>query len=181
MKILMHRSVLLLVMCLCSVSVFSEHVPFGRIFTSDLDRKKLDSLRRNKNTGSVSQLKISNIMPRIVNKKIEFSGYVLDEKGRAIVWVNGKTPLDGKVSSLVISPPNKDSSKVNVQHMGKQTALKPGQAWLLKDNVVREVYELLPEKLLEKNMDDSTENTGTNGEKKDTRIDEADTDDSDEP
>lgn len=152
-------------------TVVADPYPFGRIFTTSEERKILDHWRR---TGNMPQNEeISAAVPKTQQesalKKIELSGFILREDGSSVVWVNGKSVLSPSKDAVKTSSPRSSGGSISVYHDGKRARLKPGQAWMVEDNTVKEVYEVTPaaqsspiqleEKVVEqeKNVKDSDE------------------------
>lgn len=124
----------------------AEVQPFGRIFTSDEEREKLNRIR---NQGEDIQAQHGPAVSKISHKKferIEFSGYVLDDKGKSVIWVNGKSDLTGSGTGVITSAPKSNRDDIHVIYEGRREKLKPGQVWLIDNGVVKEVYELPPER-----------------------------------
>lgn len=136
------RLISFFLLCAYAGSVCAEPTLFGRIFTSDEERERLDRARK---SGEDLQAELGPEVAKLAETKyqrIEFSGYILDDEGKSVVWVNGKSDVSGKPAGIITSAPRSNRDDINVIHQGKRERLKPGQAWLLDNGVVKEVYEI---------------------------------------
>ena len=101
---------------------FDERV-LGKLFTSPVDRQKIDSSRRGEPQPSTQ---------RISPSSISVNGVVIRSKGKNTVWVNGNkitgSKTVGRMKVLANSLSNKNI-KVPLIIDGKPVRIKPGQSW----------------------------------------------------
>lgn len=143
---ILNRIVVVALVC-SSLPLYADPYPFGRVFTTQEERKILDDWRRNGNVPeeNVEAAATEKTVQKSFLKKIELSGYMLREDGSAMVWINGKSELSSTGDTVKTSNPN--SGTLSVYHKGKRARLKPGQAWMVEENQVKESYEVTAPKL----------------------------------
>lgn len=143
----LNRIIVVAVVC-SSLPLHADPYPFGRVFTTQEERKLLDDWRRNGNVPeeNVEAATTEKTVQKPSLTKIELSGYMLREDGSAIVWINGKSELSATRDSVKTSKPN--SGTLSVYHEGRRVRLKPGQAWMIDENQVKESYEVTAPKPL---------------------------------
>ncbi|MBT8126927.1 MAG: hypothetical protein KJP15_05540 [Gammaproteobacteria bacterium] len=106
----------------------------GRLFTDAAQREKLEAVRH----GAYGQQLES---PSAVTE-VTVNGVMLRSGGESVVWVNGKSTLDGQpgkgvhVRARAASP---DNFSVPIEVNGRYISMKPGQSWSdgsgeIKDN-----------------------------------------------
>lgn len=136
--------------------VSAEDLPFGRVFTSPEERKKLDGLREkialdanfvNEEIAAAAKASPASEAPK--KEDIQLSGYILREDGSAMIWINGRSELSGLNSQEVkTTTPRANQAQVTVRMQGKARSLKPGQIWSLNKDRVLESYLTEPTKTL---------------------------------
>lgn len=143
---------------------------FGRLFSSQAERKRLDILRQNQKLIVVTPQKsmpsepVANELP----EPITLQGYVKRSDGSTTLWVNNKAVQEnstqdnveiGRLSQQKNSVrPGSDSLSVRVPATGKRLQLKAGQVYEPDTNQVREL------RLLEKEKQLNLQATGTAGD-----------------
>lgn len=107
----------------------------GRLFTDPVQREKLDAVRRGTYKGD-AELK-STVSTITVN------GIMVRSDGENIVWVNGKSTLEGSAAQGIdvdIRSTNRESYNVPVTVNGKRVSIKPGQSWAGGTGAVKDNY-----------------------------------------
>jgi hypothetical protein len=111
---------------------------FDRLFTSQSERQKLDSLRKQ---GLLYKKPVSDAIDENENKpvaklhELKVSGIVLRADGKAQVWVSGE-PLYASLKKL--NTTKNTSADLRVPLEGKSILLKPGQ--VLENGKAKEAY-----------------------------------------
>lgn len=143
---------------------------FGRLFSSQAERKRLDILRQNQKLIVVTPQKSMPSEPAVneLPEPITLQGYVKRSDGSTTLWVNNKAVQEnttqdnveiGRLSKQKSSAKNaSDSLGVRVPATGKSLQLKAGQVYEPDTNRVREL------RLLEKEKQLNLQATGTVGD-----------------
>lgn len=139
---------------------------FGRLFSSQAERKKLDILRQNQKLIVVTPQKNMPSEPAVneLPEPITLQGYVKRSDGSTTLWVNNKAVQEnttqdnveiGRLSKQKSSAKNaSDSLNVRVPVNGKSARLKPGQVYDPETN------RIVESRLLEKEKQLRLEETG---------------------
>lgn len=142
---------------------------FGRLFSSQAERKRLDILRQNQKLIVVTPQKSMPSEPAVneLPEPITLQGYVKRSDGSTTLWVNNKAVQEnttqdnveiGRLSKQKSSAKNaSDSLNVRTSVNGKNVRLKPGQVY---DPETNRILEL---RLLEKEKQLRLEETGVIG------------------
>jgi hypothetical protein len=96
----------------------------GTLFTDSQQREKLEAVRR----GTYMEEAEKN--SRVSNIRID--GVMIRSDGKNVVWVNGRSTLDGMpVEGVKVNAEaaDRNSHKVPVTIEGKRVYVKPGQVW----------------------------------------------------
>jgi len=143
---------------------------FGRLFSSQAERKKLDILRQNQKLIVASPQQNTRLEPvaDALPEPITLQGYVKRSDGSTTLWINNKTVQEnttqddveiGRLSKQ--KPPAKsgsDSLNVRIPVTGKNVRLKPGQVYEPETN------RIVESRLLEKEKQLRLEETGVIGD-----------------
>lgn len=143
---------------------------FGRLFSSQAERKKLDILRQNQKLIVASPQQNTRLEPvaDALPEPITLQGYVKRSDGSTTLWINNKTVQEdttqddveiGRLSKQ--NPPAKsgsDSLNVRIPVTGKNVRLKPGQVYEPETN------RIVESRLLEKEKQLRLEETGVIGD-----------------
>lgn len=133
---------------------------FGRLFSSQAERKQLDILRQNQKLIVVSPQKSTQLEPVAVElpEPVTMQGYVKRSDGSTTLWINNKAVQENTTQSDVeIGRLNKqknsnkngaDSLNVRIPATGKNVRLKPGQVYEPETNRIVESRLLEKEKQL---------------------------------
>ena len=133
---------------------------FGRLFSSQAERKQLDILRQNQKLIVVSPQKNTQLEPVAVElpEPLSMQGYVKRSDGSTTLWINNKAVQENTTQSDVeIGRLNKqknstkngaDSLNVRIPATGKNVRLKPGQVYEPETNRIVESRLLEKEKQL---------------------------------
>lgn len=142
---------------------------FGRLFSSSVERKKLDILRKNQKLIVASPQKNTRLEPAAdeLPEPITLQGYVKRSDGSTTLWVNNKAVQEnstqddveiGRLSKQKNSAKSgSDSLNVRIPATGKNVRLKAGQVY---EPETGRIVEL---RLLEKEKQLSLEDTGVIG------------------
>lgn len=142
---------------------------FGRLFSSQAERKQLDILRQNQKLIVVSPQKNTQLEPAAVElpEPVTMQGYVKRSDGSTTLWINNKVVQENTTQSNVeIGRLNKqksstkngaDSLNVRIPATGKNVRLKPGQVYEPETN------RIVESRLLEKERQLLLEETGLIG------------------
>lgn len=142
---------------------------FGRLFSSQAERKKLDILRQNQKLIVASPQQSTRLEPvaDALPEPITLQGYVKRSDGSTTLWVNNKAVQEnttqdnveiGRLSKQKSSAKNaSDSLNVRVPVNGKSARLKPGQVYEPETN------RIVESRLLEKEKQLSLEEVGVIG------------------
>ena len=135
------------------------------LFTTPLERKKLDELR-NKGQFDVNRQTEDDgtvIRPPLT---VEVKGLVLRDNKKPVVWVNeGNTLKSQKIEDGVrvrSSAVNRNNLKIPVKVYQKHLTMKPGQQWTETDGKIRDIYQI-------KQPEIGTSETEFNGETQDNQ------------
>ena len=92
------------------------------LFTSQQERQEIDSQRQGNNASGSSVVAPSNV---------QVNGVVKRSDGKSVVWVNGKSTIDGESIDGIKVYSNSITSKNKIPVMvdGKRVYLKPGETW----------------------------------------------------
>lgn len=124
--------------------------PFGKIFTTEQQRQRLDLFR---DTGKSpvggsrdSQTDSGGTAVDVTRTdQVRFSGYMLRSDGTQMVWIDGGSELSGAGAGSAGSShgrvTRRDGSLV-FRARSEQARLKPGQVWLLNEDAVAEVFDV---------------------------------------
>jgi len=96
----------------------------GTLFTDSQQREKLEAVRR----GTYMEEAEKN--SRVSNIRVD--GVMIRSDGKNVVWVNGRSTLDGgPIEGIKVNAEaaDKNSHKVPVTVEGKRVYVKPGQVW----------------------------------------------------
>lgn len=96
----------------------------GTLFTDSEQREKLEAVRR----GTYMEEAEKN--SRVSNIRVD--GVMIRSDGKNVVWVNGRSTLDGgPIEGIKVNADaaDKNSHKVPVTIEGKRVYVKPGQVW----------------------------------------------------
>jgi hypothetical protein len=107
----------------------------GMLFTDSEQREKLEAVRRG------TYLEEAEKNSRISNVSVD--GILIRNEGKNVVWINGKSTLDGvPIEGIKVNPESadRDSHKVPVTIDGKHVYVKPGQIWSEGTGQVRDNY-----------------------------------------
>jgi hypothetical protein len=133
---------------------------FGRLFSSQAERKQLDILRQNQKLIVVSPQKSTQLERVAVElpEPVTMQGYVKRSDGSTTLWINNKAVQENTTQSDVeIGRLNKqkdltkngaDSLNVRIPATGKNVRLKPGQVYEPETNRIVESRLLEKEKQL---------------------------------
>ncbi len=139
----------LLISAICTSLITYADDDFGRLFTSEAERRQLDAVRKNQNNRNLveelpatdtNQPEASNIPPM----NIKFSGYMRRSDGAYAYWVNGQSNLSGAKLPIQSAHFSKKNDSVSLSTTQYKAVIKPGQVWSLKDNAIYEGYNLVP-------------------------------------
>ena len=163
---------LLIVAMLASATVFSESLPFDKIFTTSQERKALDQLRAKKNTTDDSNASFSAVdIESTIKEMASNSGSLLKGSRNIGSAYNGSTSnkisasqkislsgfivrsdgqqkiwLNGKELSpekyLDAKVSSSDKKDVILTAGDKKISLKVGQKWLEKSDTIIETYRI---------------------------------------
>ena len=117
---------------------------FGRLFTSPLQRRALDELRRD--GPKVELLAPATLEERTeplsegLPTQLQFSGYIKRADGQYVLWVNGISGLSGQRVPIDEAHFSRGATGVSLQTGVYRALMQPGQVWLLQDNTVVEGY-----------------------------------------
>ena len=107
----------------------------GRLFIDVEQREKLEAVRRGTyNAEMEKESRISNV---------RVNGVMMRSDGENVVWINGKSTLDGTpVKGVSVDPQSADSEsyKVKVNIDGKHVTIKPGQNWSEGTGTIKDNY-----------------------------------------
>jgi hypothetical protein len=128
---------IMLTMLLISEHAVSEDgvEGLGRLFVDVEQREKLEAVRRGTYEMEVER------ESRVSNVRVD--GVMMRSDGENVVWVNGKSTLDGEpVKGVKVNPENTDSEtyKVQVQIDDKRVKIKPGQNWSEGTGTIKDNY-----------------------------------------
>ncbi len=106
----------------------------GRLFTDSAQREKLEAVRYDtydevESTDSITTVTVN--------------GLVLRRDAKSVVWINGKSTLEGQPGNGVIVHTNAadhNSYSVPVEMEGRKLRMKPGQTWSDGAGTVRDNY-----------------------------------------
>ena len=131
------RSILFVVLLFISKTAMSadEVEGLGRLFIDPEQREKLESVRRGTYNAEIEQ------ESRVSNVRV--NGVMIRGDGENVVWINGKSTLDGApVKGVNVNPDNADSETYKVQVMidGKRVNIKPGQNWSERTGTIKDSY-----------------------------------------
>ena len=107
----------------------------GRLFTDTGQRQKLDAIRRGTYTEESEQSSAAS--------NVRVNGIMMRSNGDNVVWVNGESTLDNRVSEGVkINPKaaDKESYSVPLRINGKRIKIKPGQNWSEGTDQIKDNY-----------------------------------------
>lgn len=107
----------------------------GRLFTDASQRQKLDAIRR----GTYKEESEQNS----VASNVRVNGIMMRSNGENVVWVNGESTLDNRVSEGVkINPKaaDRETYKVPLRVNGKRIQVKPGQNWSEGTDQIKDNY-----------------------------------------
>ena len=119
------------------------------LFTTPLERKKLDDLRK---TGQFDGKTNQATGQAIIREplKVEVKGIVFRDKQKPVIWVNdGNTLKSHKIEDGVkvrTSGVKKSKLKVPVRVFQQTLSMKPGQQWSETDPRVQDKYQIKPAK-----------------------------------
>jgi hypothetical protein len=142
---------------------------FGRLFSSQAERKKLDILRQNQKLIIASPQQNTRLEPvaDALPEPITLQGYVKRSDGSTTLWINNKAVQEnstqddleiGQLSKQKNSAKNgSDSLNVRISVTGKNVRLKPGQVYEPETN------RIVESRLLEKEKQLSLEEVGVIG------------------
>jgi hypothetical protein len=142
---------------------------FGRLFSSQAERKKLDILRQNQKLIIASPQQNTRLEPVVdaLPEPITLQGYVKRSDGSTTLWINNKAVQEnstqddveiGQLSKQKNSAKNgSDSLNVRIPVTGKNVRLKPGQVYEPETN------RIVESRLLEKEKQLSLEEVGVIG------------------
>ena len=119
------KKLVLLTLCLPLQSMaqgYNEQ-SLKNLFTSQQQRQEIDSDRRE--SGSSSNQTVAG------PSSIKVNGLLTRNKGKSVVWINGKSTLDSSnVDGVVVNTNSIDSrNKISVMVEGERVRLKPGETW----------------------------------------------------
>jgi hypothetical protein len=133
---------------------------FGRLFSSQAERKKLDILRKNQKLIIASPQQSARLEPAAdeLPEPVTLQGYVKRSDGSTTLWINNKTVQEnsiqddveiGRLSKLNNSAKNgSDSLSVRIPATGKSVRLKAGQVYEPETGRIVELRLLEKEKQL---------------------------------
>ncbi|MCW9012525.1 MAG: hypothetical protein OQL06_01985 [Gammaproteobacteria bacterium] len=115
------------------------------LFTTPLERKKLDELR---NAGQFDNKQNQQTGAPVIRAplKVEVKGVVFRDKQKPVVWVNEGNTLKSQTIEDGIrvrtSGVNKNRLKVPVKVFQKNLSMKPGQQWTEADRIIQDKYQI---------------------------------------
>lgn len=143
---------------------------FGRLFSTPVERQKLDTLRQNQKLIVVIPQKDTLPEPELneLPEPITMQGYVKRSDGATTLWVNNK-PVQENTTQDNVEIGHLSQQKTSVRHgsdslgvrvpaTGKRLQLKAGQVYEPETNRIREL------RLLEKEKQLNLQATGTAGD-----------------
>jgi hypothetical protein len=142
---------------------------FGRLFSSQAERKQLDILRQNQKLIVVSPQKSTQLEPVAVElpEPVTMQGYVKRSDGSTTLWINNQAVQENSTQSDVeigrlhkqknSAKNGSDSLNVRIPATGKNVRLKPGQVYEPETN------RIVESRLLEKEKQLSLEQVGIIG------------------
>lgn len=141
------RLILILIFVVPPTTVYGDE--FGRLFTSEAERRQLDALRANeKNRPSTDVFALPELVEARLNQAppmdIKFSGYLQRANGDYMIWINGESALSGSTMPIESAHFETNSDNVTLSTKRYKATLKPGQVWSLKDNSIYEGYDVIP-------------------------------------
>ncbi|MBT8439128.1 MAG: hypothetical protein KJO91_05320 [Gammaproteobacteria bacterium] len=107
----------------------------GRLFTDASQREKLEAVRHGAYVEDANQK--SSVSSVTVN------GIMMRSDGENVIWVNGRSSLDGNpVSGINIYPESVDDNtfRLPIRVDGKPVRIKPGQSWSDSTDSVKDGY-----------------------------------------
>ena len=96
----------------------------GNLFTSPVERQKIDNDKRGDTPQSVSR--------RLVPSSVRVNGALIRSKGKNSVWINGNEATGNETVSGVkvfSKSVNKNNLKIPILVDGESVRIKPGQSW----------------------------------------------------
>jgi hypothetical protein len=132
-----YRVLSISLLALCSGTALSEARlnELGRLFTEPAQREKLEAVRH----GAYDQQPVdaSSVTAITVN------GVMLRSDGESVVWVNGKSTLEGQLGQAVnvhTGAANQKTYSVPIAVQGRVLRMKPGQSWSDGSDGVKDNY-----------------------------------------
>ena len=107
----------------------------GRLFVDVDQREKLEAVRRGTYSVDVEEEnRVSNV---------RLNGVMMRSDGKNVVWINGKSTLDGEpMKGIMVNPDSANNKTYDVQVKidGKRVNLKPGQNWSEGTGTIKDNY-----------------------------------------
>ena len=107
----------------------------GRLFTDSAQREKLEAVRYD---AYVKEAESDN-----PTTALTVNGVVLRDDGKSVVWVNGRSTLEGQPGFGVIvdaNAANHNNYSVPIEVDGQRLRMKPGQTWSDGSGTVKDNY-----------------------------------------
>lgn len=137
------RRLLVLALLYSGIPAYGDN--FGRLFTSEAERRQLDALRASLQNRSpldeVSPSEIIEVEPVTLQPlNVKFSGYIHRADGKYMIWINGKSSLSGSTMPIESAHFKTEPDEITLSTNRYKAIIKPGQVWSLEDNVIDEGY-----------------------------------------
>lgn len=102
---------------------------FGRLFTTDKERQRIDRYRSSAFTQSAQTSDIESSKKSPAPSKIVLQGFVKRSNGKNVVWVNDENTLNNRLKQqgIRVNTQTIHDNRVNLLVAGKRVTLKPGQ------------------------------------------------------
>jgi len=150
----MNNIVLFLLVSGMALSVFAEEFESARnlkaLFTTPLERIKLDEMRNNGSFSKNTSNESSNLVR--LPLKIDVRGIVIREVGSPVVWVNeGNTLKSEKIENGVKVRSDyirNEPVMIPVRVDQKTLKMKPGQQWDETSDKIQDKYQIKEDKSL---------------------------------
>jgi len=102
---------------------------FGRLFTTDKERQRIDRHRSRTFTQSGQINDMDQTEKPIVPPTVTMQGFVKRSDGKNVVWVNNENTLNNRLKQkgIRVNTRNIQGNEVDLSVAGKRVKLKPGQ------------------------------------------------------
>ena len=106
-----------------------------RLFTDPAQREKLEAIRQGAGNQQVETASSAT--------EVRVNGVMLRSSGEAVVWVNGRSTLDGQPEKGVnvrTGAVSQHDYSVPVEVNGRFIQMKPGQSWSDRSGAIKDNY-----------------------------------------